>query len=253
VGLGAACFVSAQFIDAELTDPRPGIIARFMEGFVAGRPMVLNRAEVARGNAGEGVDILQIYGTLRPGLSQQEEFEAVALLWSKFSEYCNGHRIRRAMSEITSESERRFTRGSGLKLIELEEANRFLACATPGSVADVPSSAGLGIFIYKEPVLRLRETDQELLLAAIEGGTDEEIGIRLGLNQNAVKARWRSAPARIAEARPDLVECEDRGEGRGPQKRHHILAYVREHFEELRPYDWRVRDRQMLRGATPRG
>jgi DNA-binding CsgD family transcriptional regulator len=249
VGFAAACFVSSQFTDAELADPRPGTVARFMECFVTGRPILLNRAEIARSNAGEGVDILQIYGTLRPVLSQLEEFEAVALMWSKFSEYCNGHRVRRVILEVTSDSERRFTRGSGVKLIEFAEANRCLACATRGSVADVPSSAGLAIFVYQEPVLRLRETDQELLLAAINGATDEEIGLRLGLSQNTVKARWRSALARIGEARPDLVACDNRGEGRGPQKRHRILAYVRDHFEELRPYDWRTRNRRSSRAA----
>jgi hypothetical protein len=241
VGFGLGCFVSKQFIDAELANPRPGTNARFMERFVANPSVVLNRAEIARANAGAGVDFLQLYGTLSDTLSPEEQLEAVALLFSKCSEHLNGYRVRTFLSEIISTSERQFTNGSGTRLIEFRDVNRFLACATRESVAQVPSSVGLGIFVYKEPELRLRVTDQELLLAALTGATDQEIGCVLGLTQDAVKARWRSALARIAEARPDLIDRDDRLEGRGPQKRHRVLAYIRDHFEELRPFEWRAR------------
>jgi hypothetical protein len=178
---------------------------------------------------------------LDDSLSEEEQFEAVPLLWSKYSEYLKGHRVRTVTSEIMSTSETRFSRGSGIELIELAEVGHFLACATRRSVADFPSSVGFQVFNYAEPVLRLRETDQELLLAALKGGTDEDLGSTLRLTQDAVKARWRAVFARIAEAKPDLVEDDGRVQGRGRQKRHRVLGYLREHLEELRPYDWRAR------------
>jgi hypothetical protein len=41
---------------------------------------------------------------------------------------------------------------------------------------------------------------------------------------------------------PDLVRDAVDHEGRGAQKRHRVLAYVRSHPEELRPFDWATRN-----------
>jgi len=92
-------------------------------------------------------------------------------------------------------------------------------------------------------VLRLRDSDQQLLLAALRGATDTELVTELGVKLSAVKARWRSTFARIAEAMPDMVSDVNDHEGRGPQKRHKVLSYLRSHPEELRPYDWKTKIR----------
>jgi DNA-binding CsgD family transcriptional regulator len=95
------------------------------------------------------------------------------------------------------------------------------------------------LFQYREPVLRLRETEQDLLIAALTGLTDEELAIRLNLGLPSVKKLWRSLFER-ASARPNLFpQMHDglNGSGRGRQKRQFILNYVRDHPEELRPFD----------------
>jgi hypothetical protein len=49
---------------------------------------------------------------------------------------------------------------------------------------------------------------------------------------------------RVAQYKPDIVSAASaETEGRGPQKRHRILAYLRQHPEEMRPYAWRVHER----------
>lgn len=103
--------------------------------------------------------------------------------------------------------------------------------ALPGSVANP-------LFSTAKPVLRLRESDQELLLAALEGATDSELARQLGLTLSAIKARWRSIFEKAAKVMSELLEEDVREEIRGSQKRHRVLAYVRNHMEELRPYDW---------------
>jgi hypothetical protein len=86
-------------------------------------------------------------------------------------------------------------------------------------------------------VLHLSEGERELLWAALEGQTDTELAISLDLTLPAVKARWRSVFTRFAKMEKSLApEFFGQG-GRGPQKRHRILAYLREHPEELRPFD----------------
>jgi hypothetical protein len=41
---------------------------------------------------------------------------------------------------------------------------------------------------------------------------------------------------------PDLVRDVVNHEGRGTQKRHRVLDYVRSHPEELRPFDWAMKN-----------
>jgi len=96
------------------------------------------------------------------------------------------------------------------------------------------------LFHYREPVLRLREADQRLLLAALGGLTDEELSRKLRLTLPAVKKRWISLFERTVHARPDLfpeVDHREDGAKRSRQKRHHVLAYMRSHPEELRPFE----------------
>jgi DNA-binding CsgD family transcriptional regulator len=239
-GFGAACMVSPQFTNAELSNPRAGVNSRFVEAVAAGKPVMLNHHQIARANASRGLDVFQLYGTLRDDLSPDDQFEAALLMWSKFSAYLSGHRVRTVFSEVISESDRRFTRGSGTRLIDFPGGGGCLACATQSSVSEVPSSVGMSIFRYTKPILKLRQSDQQLLSAALQGETDAEIALTLGITQNAVKARWRSALVRVGDTKPELAALQDKGEGRGPQKRHRVLAYLREHPEELQPFDWKA-------------
>jgi DNA-binding NarL/FixJ family response regulator len=110
------------------------------------------------------------------------------------------------------------------------------ALAVSGSVAGP-------MFDYHEPVLGLRPTEKQLLAEALKGGTDKELAGQLNLSVATVKKRWASLFDRVAETRPELLpdgEPRESVESRGPQKRHRILAYVRAHPEEVRPYRWRM-------------
>jgi hypothetical protein len=83
-------------------------------------------------------------------------------------------------------------------------------------------------------VLHLTTSEQALLNAALAGATDADLATSLGVSLSAIKARWRSIFARFAELAPDYESAER--DGRGPQKRHHVLRYLRDHPEELRPF-----------------
>ena len=71
------------------------------------------------------------------------------------------------------------------------------------------------------------------------GKTDAELSVDLGLSIEAIKRRWMSIFARVDEFKPEILNREGPdNEGRGPQKRHRVVAYVRTHPEELRPFSW---------------
>lgn len=95
------------------------------------------------------------------------------------------------------------------------------------------------LFIYGLPQFRFSRGEQCLLLSALaDGGTDEELSDNLGISVSAVKQTWRSIYERVATCLPELVlgvSPADVQTSRGKQKRHRVLAYLREHPEELRP------------------
>ena len=243
VGLGASVLVSRAFADAEIANPRPDINSRIIASIHSGRSVLATRNEVARANACGGVDVVVVGGTWHDQiLSAAERQEVQTILATSFTEVLAGYRVRHILHETADEPAREFARLSVVfsTIAQFSELGRFIHLMTSESVKAVPASLGNVIFSYREPLLRLRDSDQQLLLAALGGATDQELSAGLGLKVSAVKARWRSAFARIEEALPGLVADVGTREGRGLQKRHRVLAYVRNHLEELRPYDWNM-------------
>jgi hypothetical protein len=241
IGFGASAFVSTEFMGAEIANPRPDINSRIIATVRSGKSVLLTRDELASANAGEGVDSVILYGSWREEiLSASESVKVQMLLPSCYTELHAGYRIRRILWETACAHEERFARSSGVyrAIGEFPDLSRALNIMSSVTAAQVAGSLGNVICTYTEPVLRLRQSDQQLLLAAQNGATDLELTAKLGLRLPAVKARWRSTFARVALVRSDLVNDQDTGNNRGLQKRHGVLAYVREHPEELRPYTW---------------
>jgi hypothetical protein len=241
VGFGCAVFVSSDFADAEIANPRPDINSRVIASVHAGESILPTRDAVAHANATQGVDVVVLYASCLRNeiLTPSDKQDALAILASTFVECYAGYRFRRVICETADEQSRRNIEASVVyrTVAEFPEVGRTLHCMNRESVDALSSSLGNVLFRFSEPQLKLRESDQELLLAALGGATDTELANELGVTFAAVKARWRSTFSRIAERMPELVGDNDgQDDCRGKQKRHQVLAYVRSHPEELRPY-----------------
>jgi hypothetical protein len=246
VGFGSAVIVTDQFAEAEIAHPRPDMAARISATVDSGPSPLAVRAEIARANATSGVSVVIVYNFWREGiLNPSEQNDVRALLPASLKDCLAGFRIRRLLAETTRPHATSFYQSSGVwqSIAEFPERGRVIHLMTPESARLVSGSVGNLIFRFEEPLLRLRDSDQQLLLAALDGATDQELAVQLGVSFSAVKARWRSIFTRIPQFMPaSVVEADDR-ERRGAQKRHRVVAYIRNHPEELRPYDWKLRDR----------
>ena len=103
-----------------------------------------------------------------------------------------------------------------------------------------PGSWVGALFEYQPPRCGFSPSEQRLLLAALIGATDEELSSKLGISVPTVKKTWLSVYQRAASRLPDLIpekypQADDGTSERGKEKRRHLLAYLREHPEELRP------------------
>jgi hypothetical protein len=202
----------------------------------------LNRAQIGAGNAGEGLDFVNMYGSWREGILNANQLaEVQALLGTSFVEHFAGYRFNRVLKEAIGPSNIALARATGTyRLVaEFKSSDSALVVVTPQSVVAAPYSVAAKMYRYQEPVLRLSPAEQNLLAAALSGKTDAELSAVLGLSIEAIKKRWMSIFDRVDEFKADiLTRTDEDSDGRGPQKRHRVVAYVRNHPEELRPFAW---------------
>ena len=246
VGFGAAVFVSRAFADAELSQPRPCVNSRIIASIDSGRSVVLSEAELRACNTTGGLDMVVLFGSWRRDILNPAGVSEVATaLATRFMEQHLGHRFNRLMIESVGPEEDAMGEQMHAwrrvcKFDEPGQPTRTLWVLTAEDALNVAASIINPLFHRGEPILRLRDADQRLLLAALGGVTDEELSSKLDISLTAVKKRWLSIFERTIDARPDLfppVDGQKDGQKRGRQKRHHVLAYMRTHPEELRPIE----------------
>lgn len=238
-------FVTTGFADQEIKNPRPGLNSRIIAGIASEESVLLSRAQIGAGNAGGGLDFVNMYGTWRDGIMNDGQLaEVQALLGSSFVEHFAGYRFNRVLKEAVGHSRIAFARATGTYRVvaDFPESDSALAVATPDSVSSAPYSVAAALYRYRPPVLRLRPAEQKLLAAALAGKTDAELSSDLGLSIEAIKKRWMSIFERVEQFKPGILGPADvDSDGRGPQKRHRVVAYIRTHPEELRPFSWDTR------------
>jgi DNA-binding CsgD family transcriptional regulator len=247
VACGMGVFVTRAFADREIGGPQPGLNSRIIASVAAGEPAVLSRTEIGKGNAGEGLDFVNMYGTWRDGILNPDQLaELHGLLGTSFVEHFAGYRFNRVLKEAIGDSRIALARATGTYrlLAEFPESESALAVVTRESALTAPYSAGAAIYRYRAPVLRLRPAEQELLAAALSGKTDAELSADLGLSVESTKKRWLSIFERVDRFKREILsQTGADSDGRGPQKRHRVVAYIRAHPEELRPFSWDTKKR----------
>lgn len=69
---------------------------------------------------------------------------------------------------------------------------------------------------------------------ALRGVADARIAERLGISPHTVTMRWRSILEHASQCRPDLFPPHEPGMPRGAERRSALLAYLRQHMQEVR-------------------
>lgn len=244
IAFGASAFVTAQFADEELNQPRPGLVDRFIQSLSSPRPAILSDKEVTSASASKPMDLVMLCGSwLRQELQPEQITQVQMLLPFSFVECHTGYPLHRIFNETVTQDQREFQFSSGVfELVkDYPDRERSLLMMNQASARSVSGSMAIKLHRYKAPILDLRDTEKQLLSQALIGGDDEQIAERVHLAVASVKKRWQSVFDRFESAVPTLLREEGPGRElnhRGSQKRHHVLAYVRLHPEELRPYRW---------------
>jgi hypothetical protein len=256
IGAHMACFVSDEFAAEIATPPFKWIGPAIIDCFLGGRSPLLTDEELRSANSTGGVNLM-VWPTA-PRAEFENYPELLRMSQNLFFDTYRGFNIKRAQTQSIDAKEMTVAVNSGSWYLRdtaltptqsfdepvesvvlqphLLETTRKMAEQQPGTWLNL-------LFAYCKPVLGLARSEQRLLSAALKGGTDEELSDVLDVSLSAVKKMWASIYLRVHLQKCGNVGI-DFGESvtrdRGKEKKQKLLAYLREHPEELRPYSLKL-------------
>ena len=251
VAFAGTVFVSDAFMHEARRGREPYLISRLVELELRGRESpVLRRNAIARANAGDGLNTIILHAAPKtpeagePGYAYRF-FLKEAIVWSH-----RGYRIKEGLQEVWSESDLEWVQAYQTLRSDYAGYYRNAGCPIPtprpylyGVTAEETlrnaSSLAAPVFLYTPPRFYFPRGAQEILARALDGETDAALANSLHVSLATVKMRWRLIYERVEEIAPELFPQalgEQTETSRGKEKRRHIIEYVRNHPEELRPF-----------------
>ena len=251
-GFGFAAFVKQSFAEAEVRNPRPGLNSRIIESIGSQNSVIATYEEVRDANTTGSLEQVILDTSWKHGhLNAAQVDEVRVMLALAYQELYAGYRFSRILTELVDEVDLWHIHGHrSFQFIDRFEAYRLanpetawnseraLCAITIESMRADPHSIAAGLFQHhSRPQFGFTRCEQELLEVALEGMEDAEASKSLFVSVAAIKRRWANIFERVTAIRPDLCPS-DGGGTRGIQKRQRVLAYIRQHPEELRPFDF---------------
>ena len=251
VGVGVSVFVSEDFLMELKTPPFFWIGPELTKRLLRCDSPLLSDKQVRHANANGGLNLVTWVGAF--ATAHLQSVENMATMITAFVEAHRGFRLKELTAHAMSlENLEGAIRSGGLflnpvdgryvdslnkSLHEVFAAPHLIGLTRELAMARVGTWIG-SLFVYQSPHFGFRPSEQRLLLAALPGGTDEDLAGALGISLSAVKKTWRSIYDRVTDRRPGLIPNqvpEELTSERGKEKKQRLLAYLREHPEELRP------------------
>jgi hypothetical protein len=250
-----ACFITDTFAAEIVTRPLKWVGPELVNRILSGTSPILTDAEVRLANSADGLNLL-VWPTCF-SLEDETNAELRQRCQALFFELFRGFNVKRMQTQLLHPVELHMAVNSGARYLldsdpnysqDLDKADwvvmqphaveitRVLALQQPGSWVHQ-------FFAYRQPKIGFPRSEQRLLFAALQGGTDEELAKLLEISLSAVKKIWASVYLRVESAKPSDLKfapnANTEGE-RGREKKHKLLVYLREHPEELRPYSMKL-------------
>ena len=250
LAFGISCFIDTT-LAAKILEYREPFVARaLLEQWRDGRAPFLFEEQVARANAA-GDLIALITHSAYPAVQAPPSDEEIRYASSQsFVGEHRGLNLRGVIAECFT-VRRAYALQRGAKIVECRDL--YATAVRPGGQRsflgtmmrdDMALDAGNFLtnalfYEFSPPRLRLDRAQRELLKYALVNDNDAWLAEQLGISPSAVKKRWLTVYDAVWDRQPHLAPqpwLVQSGQ-RGPEKRRHVLRYIREHREELHPYD----------------
>lgn len=256
VSFAATVFVTDEFCSEAQSMLPPYLGTELARRYLSRQLPVLNREQVARANACGGLNALMCFEGWAQDEFSPEQILAVRERQSEaFCLALRGYRIKEFLADPIGMETSQWLVDAGARLRhdysnyfqknrlpEPEPSKRpYLIGLTKREAFAHPGSSIAGLFIYTPPRFRFNRSQRVLLQHALTGETCEKAAASLSLSPWTVKKRWRAIYDRVAEVDSELllppIAYGPYVSSRGAERRRRLLNYLRQHLEELRPYD----------------
>jgi DNA-binding CsgD family transcriptional regulator len=250
IGVGVSAFVSDEFLRSLKRPPFPWLGPDLTRRIARGDSPLLSDHAVRKANTEGGLNLVVWDGSVRAELIACVEVQNAVV--SAFIEQHRGFLLKELIAQPPTREALKVTLRSGAQLLTKKGVYIDWTAKSPHDAPEIPSYVGLtrevalsrvgswtgSLFVYQAPQCDFRPSEQRMLLAALRGGTDKELADELGISLATVKKHWLSIYRRVSTHLPSLfinrAAMQEEGE-RGREKKQHLIAYLREHPEELRP------------------
>jgi hypothetical protein len=253
LGAAISVFITDAFLRAVKTPPFFWIGPELARRIVQGPSPLLSDKQLREANSSDGLNLLTWDGFLGPEDAKRPEVYNKVM--SVFIEEHRGYLWKEIIGPQPDTVERfqGALKTGGMLLNASNGAWETVYPDAPDDIMKRPYVIGLSreiemrrpgslagmLFNYQPPRFAFSASQQNLLLAAFGGRTDEEMSAWLGISSSAVKKAWQAIYDRVAAEMPELfppnsVEPPVVRE-RTKEKRRRLLTFLRDHPEELRP------------------
>ncbi len=249
VAFGISAFLSDEQAAEFQSYREPFICRTILRAWRAGNSPLLDEAGIAAANATSGVNIIALANSWRPTDLTTRRHAALKLAES-FGFAHMGLNVRSFTHEIfggpgfSPEAFGFTTQAANPGYAELarvppDRMPTLLSARRDPAATAFSSSVGSLFFSFSPPRICLDERSRALLRFALEGATDAELANELNISFAGVKKRWLRIFEQFRESAPDSLgkDLGERGDGkRGMEMRQSVIAYVRDHPQELHPF-----------------
>jgi len=254
VGAGISAFVSDSFVRDIKKPPLGWLGPEIMRRVCGDHSPFLSDREVAEANTSGGLNLIGWHGIT--SAEDAKRPEVLNFVFGSFIELHRGFLIKELLGQADSPEVLQSMRNSGGYFYDPELCAFVPAIpGTPDEVARRPHLmgstrelalagtwlSGSALFSHQSPRFFFSRSEQRLLQTAMHGSTDTELSAQLGVSASSVRRCWLSIYDRVVTCAPDVLgrhvpaDYENTNGVRGKGKKNRLLAYLREHPEELRP------------------
>jgi hypothetical protein len=253
VAFCASIFVTDSFCSEARTKLPPYLGLQIARRFLRSKLPVLDRTQIALANSKTGVSVMACYcGTQCDLLSSEHVFAVREKMAEAFRLAHQGYQLKEIICGPIGEETLRWALDAGFRLrcdyadfyragnLEIPEGEKrpwLVGLTKEEAIADYGSRAS-GLFVFTPPRFNFNFCEQAILRCSLAGETDEEMASNLSISPWTVKKRWQSIYERVSNVDRELLPFASRElgiESRGVERRRHLLGYLRQHPEELRP------------------
>lgn len=256
VSFSATVFATDEFCsEAESTLP-PYLGVQLARQYLSHELPVLKREEVARANACEGLNVVMCFeGWKHDGLSPEQVLAVREKQSEAFHLAHAGYRMKEVLADPIDDAGLHWMLDAGAH-VRRDYSRYFQEHGAATKYSPRPRLVGLtkeeawanpgsylsSFFVHTLPRFHFNRSEQLLLHHALMGETSDDQAASLSISPWTVKKRWHAIYDRVADVDPELllppIANGTHVSSRGAERRRHLLHYLRQHLEELRPTKW---------------